>query len=211
MTEERMTELLSPFLGSETLSTDQLQLVTSYLDLLTQWNSKINLTSIRDREGILTRHFGESLFAARHLLPDPSLGQSVTDIGSGAGFPGMPFKIWARNIHLTLVDSSHKKTAFLNEAVRRLNLSEVKVLPVRAEEISTKADVVTLRAVERFEKLLPILPNLLEPCGQIGLLIGESQIAAARGTLERIRWSQPLPIPLSRNRTLLIGRSEALL
>ena len=210
MNQERMAELLSPFLGSEKLSPHQFQLVASYLDVLTQWNSKINLTAIRDPETILTRHFGESLFAARQLLPNSRAPQSVTDVGSGAGFPGVPFKIWAPKLHLTLIDSHHKKAAFLKEAARRLKLSEVTVLPVRVEESSVQSDVVTLRAVEQFERMLPGLPRLLKPSGQIGLLIGESQVALAKTTLQEIRWSQPLPIPLSRNRVLLIGRSEFL-
>lgn len=209
MTEQQITQLLSAFLGTYSLSTDQMKRVTSYLDLLTQWNSKINLTAIRDREGILTRHFGESLFAARQLLPNPSQSLSVADIGSGSGFPGMPLKIWAPNTRLTLVESNHKKAVFLNEAVRKLMLSDVTVLPMRVEEVSTQADLVTLRAVERFEKVLRHLPKLLKPSGRIGLLIGESQVDSAKRALQEILWSPTLPIPLSRSRTLLIGTSNA--
>jgi len=206
---EHMTQLLAPFLGSYSLSGDQMEQVTSLLDLLTQWNSKINLTAIRDREAILTRHFGESLFAAWHLLPNPSFSLSVTDVGSGSGFPGMPLKIWAPTTRLTLVESNHKKAAFLNEAVRKLMLSEVTVLPVRVEEISTQSDLVTLRAVERFEKLLRHLPKLLKPSARIGLLIGKSQLDSAKGALKDILWSPTLPIPMSRTRTLLIGTVRA--
>jgi 16S rRNA (guanine527-N7)-methyltransferase len=207
MNQERMAELLCPFLGSDKLSQHQLELVADYLELLIKWNSRINLTAIRDPEAILTRHFGESLFAARQLLRDSQAAHSVADVGSGAGFPGVPFKIWASKVHLTLIDSHHKKAAFLNEVRRRLNFSEVAVLPLRVEEISGQSDVVTLRAVEKFERMLPGLPRLMKPSGQIGLLIGESQLLTARATLREIRWSEPLPIPLSRNRILLIGRS----
>ena len=201
-----VAQILSPFLGEARLSTDQLELVTNYLELLIRWNLKINLTATRDRQSILTRHFGESLFAARHLLPDPTLARSVTDIGSGGGFPGLLLKIWAPNLYLKLVDSSHKKAAFLKEVSRALNLSRITVLPIRAEDFSCKAEVVTMRAVERFEKMLPLLPKLLNPSGQLGLLIGQSQVDAAT-TLKAIRWSEPISIPLSRSRVLLIGES----
>jgi 16S rRNA (guanine527-N7)-methyltransferase len=208
MTEEQLTQLLSPFLGSMRLSTEQSELISTYLNLLTRWNRKINLTAIRDREGILTRHFGESLFAARHFLPDPLASASVTDVGSGAGFPGMPLKIWAPQIRLTLIESNGKKATFLNEAIRTLNLSHVKVLASRVEAVRAQSDLVTLRAVERFDNILPFLPRLLTPSGQIGLLIGESQIQTAKTVLSDTVWSPPLPIPLARSRMVLISRAK---
>ena len=208
MPEQELTQLLSPFLESERLSTEQLRLITNYVDLLARWNSKINLTAIRDREGIVTRHFGESLFAARHFLPDQMAPVSVTDVGSGAGFPGMPLKIWAPQIHLSLIESNGKKATFLKEAIRMLNMSDVTVMPSRVEEVRTQCDLVTLRAIERFENILPFLPKLLKPSGQIGLLIGESQIQAAKSVLDDFVWSPPVPVPLSRNRTILVGRAR---
>jgi 16S rRNA (guanine527-N7)-methyltransferase len=209
MTDERMAELLSPFLESESLSPHQLELVSRYLDLLTRWNSKVNLTAIRDPEVLVTRHFGESFFAARELLPKRQVLKSVTDVGSGAGFPGVPFKIWAPCIRLTLIDSRYKKAVFLREAARQLKLPEVTVLPVRLEQASVQSDILTVRAIERFEWMLPRLLKLLKPTGQIGLLIGDSQAESVRCALNEIRWCEPRPIPLSRNRVLLIGRSES--
>src|ERR1700693_1531905 len=91
--------------GSTVLSPAQLQDISTYIDILLRWNARINLTAVRDPEAIVTRHFGESLFAARHLFPKsssvPSLSsvvkafESIADIGSGAGFPGLPIKLWA--------------------------------------------------------------------------------------------------------------------
>jgi 16S rRNA (guanine527-N7)-methyltransferase len=208
MSEEQLTQLLSPFLESMRLSTEQLELISTYLDLLARWNRRINLTAIRDREAILTRHFGESLFAARHFLPDPLAALSVTDVGSGAGFPGMPLKIWAPQIRLTLIESNGKKATFLNEAIRTLNLSHVNVLVSRVEQVRAQSDLVTLRAVERLDKILPFLPRLLTPSGRIGLLIGESQIQTAKTVLSGTVWSPPLPIPLSRSRMVLISRAK---
>ncbi len=69
--EDRIAELLVPFLGGSALSSAQLELLRAYLDLLLKWNSKINLTAVRNSDEIVTRHFGESLFAARQIFPEP--------------------------------------------------------------------------------------------------------------------------------------------
>src|SRR3954463_1578753 len=102
VTPARISELLQPF--QLTLDEFRLSQISTYIDLLIRWNARVNLTAIRDPEEIVTRHFGESLFLARHLLPDPanfvtqvspmaSKDCAALDIGSGAGFPGIPLKI----------------------------------------------------------------------------------------------------------------------
>ncbi len=103
---ERISELLQPFLEPEKAATkksisspSQLEDISTYIDLLLRWNARVNLTAVRHPEEIVTRHFGESLFAAHHLFPAPETAQTagprVIDVGSGAGFPGMPIKILA--------------------------------------------------------------------------------------------------------------------
>src|SRR6202044_2663221 len=87
----------------------------------------------------------------------------VADIGSGAGFPGVPIKLWAPNIALTLIESNHKKATFLREVARSLTLTNVNILNVRAEEVAQRFDLVTLRAVERFADTLPDAARLLAP------------------------------------------------
>jgi 16S rRNA G527 N7-methylase RsmG len=230
----RIAELLQPFVGSCTqatahrlepatageepavLSAAQLHHISTYINILLRWNARINLTAIRDPEEIVTRHFGESLFAAHHLFPDPALatvharvetGDSpldsrrspqttvnpadeprqnaahgasrgsaapateaakgrktspvhnltpaperladderpgtngrlanhrVADLGSGAGFPGIPIKLWTPQIALTLIESNQKKTAFLREIIRALTLTNVNVFPASAQEL----------------------------------------------------------------------------
>ena len=88
-----IVELLAPYLEGESLSPVQLQQITTYLDGLMKWNARMNLTAVRDPEQIVTRHFGESLFAARHLFPDAVAVSTLADVGSGAGFPGLPIAI----------------------------------------------------------------------------------------------------------------------
>lgn len=135
--------LLEPFLDRP-LSPPQLVQLSTYIDLLLRWNARINLTAIRKPEEIVSRHFGESFFLARHLFPAEARHQCLTtnhssptviDIGSGAGFPALPLKIWAPEIHLTLIESNHKKAAFLREVVRSLTLTNVDVIADRAESV----------------------------------------------------------------------------
>src|ERR1700732_3368343 len=116
MDTHRIAELLVPFLeaNDQRLTTNDCiyKHISTYIDILLRWNARINLTAIRDPEEIVTRHFGESLFAARHLFPKiyavssvlkdfdsandqrPATNDRVADLGSGAGFPGLPIKLW---------------------------------------------------------------------------------------------------------------------
>jgi 16S rRNA (guanine527-N7)-methyltransferase len=205
--------------GSAVLSAIQLQSISTYIDILLRWNARINLTAIRDPEEIVTRHFGESLFAARHLLPGypvppvPSVLKdfdrpSVADLGSGAGFPGLPIKLWAPDIALTLIESNQKKATFLREVTRALTLTDVNVYSGRAETLATQStfDLVTLRAVERFADVLSIAASLVAPEGRLALLIGGSQRHQAQTALPNFSWHEPLHLPYSQSRILLIGR-----
>jgi 16S rRNA (guanine527-N7)-methyltransferase len=205
ITEERAADLLAPFLSPEALSPQQLSKVSEYLKLLLRWNSKVNLTSVRIPEEILTRHFGESFFAARHLFSSGVARGSAIDVGSGTGFPGLPIKIFAPELELTLIESNHKKVAFLREVVRTLELSNVRVLAARAEDVKQTADLVSLRAVERFERSVAVAARLLKAPGRMALLIGGGQVETAKSLGADLRWEEPIPIPISRSRVLLIG------
>jgi 16S rRNA (guanine527-N7)-methyltransferase len=207
MTPDRIAEFLSPFLEVEPLSESQLRQIATYAALLEKWNARMNLTAVRDPEEIITRHFGESLFAARKLFPAPETLATAIDIGSGAGFPGIPLKIWNPALDLTLIESNQKKAVFLREAIRSLNLRNVLVLAERAEQVSKRASLVTLRAVERFDQILPVALKLTAASGRIALLIGDSQISTAKSALAGVSWENPSPLPLSQSRSLLIGHA----
>jgi 16S rRNA (guanine527-N7)-methyltransferase len=197
------------------LSPAQLHLISTYIDILLRWNARINLTAIRDPEDIVTRHFGESLLAARHLFPVSSSVSSVSsvvkgvhslaDVGSGAGFPGLPIKLWAPHISLTLIESNHKKAAFLREVARALTLTNVNIQNARAETLTATFDTVTLRAVERFEHILPTAAALVAPAGRLAVLISTAQCDQAVAILPHFRWSVPVPVPQSSSRILLVG------
>jgi len=201
------------------LSPAQLQSISTYIDILLRWNARINLTAIRAPEDIVTRHFGESFFAARHLTAHvgtavpgcpaerSSAALTVADVGSGAGFPGFPLKLWAPHLALTLIESNHKKAAFLREVARALTLTDVNIQNARAETFTATFDVVTLRAVERFDAILPTAAALVAPAGRLALLISAAQETQARSTLPHLEWSTAAPVPQSRSRILLVGRN----
>ncbi len=130
----------------------------TYLDLLLKWNARTNLTAIRDPETIVTRHFGESLFLATHL---PQQTQTVLDLGSGAGFPGLPLHLLRPDLNVTLAESQGKKSAFLREVIRSLDLTTL-VHAGRAEDLVGKQhfDLVTLRAVDNMPLALQLAQKL---------------------------------------------------
>lgn len=199
----RISELLLPFLEPASLSENQLSDISTYIDLLIRWNARVNLTAIRDKESIVTRHFGESLFAARIAGSRPA--RRLVDLGSGAGFPGLPIKIWIPDLHITLIESNNKKATFLREVIRALGLTNIDVFARRAEDFpAASADLVTLRAVERFESVLPIADRLLAPGGRLFLLIGRDQVPQAMKGL-KCAWDEPIPIPRSTHRIILAG------
>jgi 16S rRNA (guanine527-N7)-methyltransferase len=212
METSRIAELLEPFLPSSSgaLSPAQLTSISIYIDLLLRWNARINLTSVRHPEAIVTRHFGESLFAARHLFPTPGSSATLIDIGSGAGFPGVPIKLWVPQIRLTLIESNHKKVAFLRQLARTLTLTDIDVFPGRAEAYAGPlAEVVTLRAVERFSSAAPTAARLTAPDGRLALLVGQAQAAEAAQLLPSAAWDAPISLPLSSRRVLLVGRPRS--
>jgi 16S rRNA (guanine527-N7)-methyltransferase len=224
MDKARIAELLIPFLGRGELQTpktidltavtqDLLLNISTYIDILLRWNSKINLTAIRGPEEIVTRHFGESLFAARHLFPlnqeDETASASLADLGSGAGFPGIPIKLWAPQLSVTLIESNHKKVAFLREVARALTLTDINIQNTRAETLPHGSfNMVTLRSVERFETILPTAAALVNATGHVALLIGKSQLEIAIQALPDFTFAKPIPIPSSDSRILAMAAKK---
>ncbi|HTU42966.1 MAG TPA: 16S rRNA (guanine(527)-N(7))-methyltransferase RsmG [Candidatus Aquilonibacter sp.] len=219
----RIAELLEPFFGPGPvrLTDAQLAHISTYIDLLRRWNARVNLTAIRGPEKIVTRHFGESLFAARHLFPphdhtpvaEPaeSIRVTLADIGSGAGFPGVPIKLWTPDISLTLIESNQKKAVFLRELCRALSLTGLNVNNARAETLAGQTfDIVTLRAVERFTDVLGVAASLVRPSGRLALLVSSAQVKTAESMFPQFRWDIPTPIPMSESRRLLIGEKDAI-
>jgi 16S rRNA (guanine527-N7)-methyltransferase len=204
MTRERMAGLLSAFVATDDLGPELLERLQLYLELLLRWNARVNLTAVRDPEQIVTRHFGESLFTATLLKAQPPA--RLVDVGAGAGFPGVPVKLLLPDCELTLIESQAKKATFLREVIRALKLEGVSVFCGRAESWTGQADVVTLRAVEKFERVLPAAAHLVAKHGRLCLLIGKAQSDLAQRTLSSDwRWHEPVPIPESDARAVAIA------
>ncbi len=150
------------------MNLSQLKAFAVYEDELIAWNEKINLTAIRDREGIRVKHFLDSLTCLK-AYPDLQ-SQKVIDVGTGAGFPGIPLKILYPDLRLTLVESIGKKAAFCRHIVSTLGLRNVSVETSRAEELGQspahreKFDLALARAVAS----LPVLVEYLLPLLRLG-------------------------------------------
>lgn len=150
------------------LSNDQLASFGRYQELLISWNRRLNLTTVDDAAGIQKRHFLDSLTCA--TVTGDLNGQRLVDVGSGAGFPGLPLKILFDSLELTLIESVAKKARFLEAVVESLGLSGVQVLAERAEAIAHQPqhrqgyDWAVARAVAS----LPVLLEYLLPFCRLG-------------------------------------------
>lgn len=199
-----IAHLLEPYIQ---LDESRLSAISKYIDLLVKWNARINLTAIREPEEMVQRHFGESFFAANHLLQKPIT--SAIDLGSGAGFPGVPLAMLAPEVQVTLIEVQQKKGTFLRELISQLGIKNAKVFADRGEKYSQAADVVTMRAVESFGAALPVAVQLANPGGQVALMIGTAQEQAARDVEKIVEWAQPVQIPGGHSRILFIGTRMA--
>ena len=196
LSESAIANLLAPYIASAPSSLyGQL---STYLDLLLKWNARTNLTAIRDPEEIVRRHFGESLFAARHL--DPATA-TLMDFGSGAGFPGLPIALLHPEIRVTLAESQNKKASFLREVIRTLGLP-TEVWPERVESLppGRQFDTVTLRAVDHMTQAIVVS----EPRAAhhlVLLTITNQPLPPVPG----FTFATPIPLPNSTNQCVLIA------
>jgi 16S rRNA (guanine527-N7)-methyltransferase len=203
--ETRLARLLSPF--GVTLNAQQARGLLVYLDLLMRWNQRINLTAIRNPEGCVTRHFGESLYLATRL----QLKGRLLDVGSGAGFPGLALKIVARDLAVTLLEPVAKKRAFLKEVARACRFDRVEVRGERLRDLirlsgSAPFEFVTARAVGRLQELTKDSARCLAPGGRLCLWLGKRQAETLIQQRLGFSWDLPLGLPAAHERQILVGR-----
>ena len=147
-----------------------------YMILLKQWNEKINLTAIIDEEGIITKHFIDSL-TILNKIPNNA---KVIDVGTGAGFPGIPLAIANKNLKITLIDSLQKRVTFLQEIIKELELDNVEAIHGRAEELAKqkekreKYDIATSRAVAKLNSLVEYLLPFVRINGKVLAMKGSN-------------------------------------
>lgn len=162
----------------------------AFLELLERWNRVYNLTAVRDPDEIVARHFVESL-ALRPLLR----GERIADVGTGAGFPGMPLAIAAPERSFTLIDSRAKRIRFLRHVVAELGLRNVELVQGRAEHLRPERPFATVlaRAVAPPKELLDICRPLTAP-GSILLLLTAAHLQSAYAGLADDYVLRPLPV-----------------
>lgn len=172
-----------------TLNESQIQQFEQYYDLLIEWNSFMNLTGITEYEEVLVKHFLDSL-ALFHKVPYKE-NTKLMDMGTGAGFPGIPLKIVYPDIEVTLVDSLNKRIKFLDEVIQRLSLTKVETIHARAEELARKPeyreqyDIVVSRAVARTSSLA----EFCIPYVKIGGYFTPYKSGTAEGELEEAEYA----------------------
>jgi 16S rRNA (guanine527-N7)-methyltransferase len=180
------------------LSAGQIGQLYNHYELLIRWNQRMNLTTIKPGTETVIRHYCESLFFATHL-PAAKDNISVLDLGSGAGFPGIPMAVLKPDWHVTLVESNQRKAVFLRESSR--HIENVSVRAERMERTGQHVDWVVARAVDP-QELISTVPRLAP---NIGLMLGEDDFFEIR--LEsRIAWAEPLRLPWGDRRLCVYGR-----
>ena len=177
--------------------------IRTYISLLLHWNRTISLTAVTDPLEVLRFHFGESMFAASSIA---NRNGRLADVGSGAGFPGIPLKLALPALEVILIESNAKKAAFLAE----LGLERTEIYRGRFEDFRAEGpefDFVTARAIGRHEELIKWAFGAIKLGGNLILWLGADD--AAQVMLKKPwRWSKPLPIPGSHSRTILVGLSD---
>ena len=179
------------------LSESQIAQLYGHYELLIRWNQRMNLTTVKPGLEMVIRHYCESLFFAAHL-PAASQQISVLDLGSGAGFPGVPMAILKPHWRVTLVESSQRKAVFLRESTR--HLGNIAVTAERMESLSGQADWVVARAVDPKEVLL----NLPRLASSVGLMLGEDDFSVLRSD-SRIAWAEPVRLPWGDRKLCVYG------
>jgi len=181
--------------------------IAAYISLLLKWNRTISLTTVTDPSEILKFHFGESIFAA----PTVNFDQSrLADVGSGAGFPGLPLALVVPALDVTLIESNTKKCAFLSEVVRELKLPNVTVFRGRMEELPPQTEplnFITARALGGHDELLGWAKDHLADQGEGVLWLGEAD-SSKMSLNPGWHWEPAKLIPGSERRYLLVGSLE---
>jgi 16S rRNA (guanine527-N7)-methyltransferase len=207
--EEKLSQMLSEASGAMgiALGERELSLFTTYCRELLAWNKKMNLISLKSTRDIVIKHFIDSLTLLPYIRNETC---QVLDIGSGAGFPGIPLKIVASSLKVSLLESSRKKSSFLKHVIRSLNLKDAMVIHNRAELLMRQEtykesfDIVTSRATFKLPEFLRMGAFFLAPRGFLIAMKGkksdQEQMAAAgmsHGLGLRYTGSYDLTLPIT--------------
>lgn len=150
---------------------EKLNKLEKFYELLIDWNNKINLTRIVEKEEVYLKHFYDSLTIVKEV--DLNKVETLCDVGTGAGFPGIVLKIFYPHLKITLVDSLLKRVNYLNTIIKELELNDIVAIHARGEDVKEKFDIVTSRAVANIEKLVVYTMHLLNKTGRLVALKGD--------------------------------------
>lgn len=150
---------------------EKLNKLEKFYELLIDWNNKINLTRIVEKEEVYLKHFYDSLTIVKEI--DLNKVETLCDVGTGAGFPGIVLKIFYPHLKITLVDSLLKRVNYLNIIIKELELNDIVAIHARGEDVKEKFDIVTSRAVANIEKLVVYTMHLVNKTGRLVALKGD--------------------------------------
>lgn len=200
------------------LEEEQINQFYQYMQLLLEWNEKINLTAITKPEEVILKHFMDSLTIAKHIEKNATL----IDVGTGAGFPGIPLKIIREDLEVTLLDSLNKRITFLKEVIEQLQLTKIQAVHFRAEDFGKNKkyresfDYATSRAVANLATLSEYLMPLVKLNGYGISMKGsevEEEIKQSQKAIEilggKIKSIDSFQLPKSDiNRNIIIIKKE---
>ena len=178
-------------LASIDINDIQISMFYEYMLLLLEWNEKINLTAITEPKDVIVKHFIDSILAIKYIKS----ASSIIDVGTGAGFPGIPLKIMDESLRLTLLDSLNKRTIFLQEVIDKLNLNDVTIIHGRAEDVAQDNkhremyDYAISRAVAPLNILLEYLVPYTKVNGNVIAMKGsnaEEEVDLAQNAIKKL-------------------------
>ena len=177
--------------------------IRAYVNLLLHWNERVSLTTVTNPEQMIRFHFGESIYAVTSGVVREG---RLADVGSGAGFPGIPLGLIQKNLEVTLIEPNLRKSVFLLEVKRELKLENVNVARTRMEDFEGGLfDFVTARALGKFDEFLTFAKARLKPSGKAILWVGLDGADELISQNDEWNWEKTRPIPYSEKRCILAG------